>query len=159
MRASPPGAAVTRRVAERLGARSPSRPAPRSRAAWLRDALDVERPRIDHPLLKFGVFALVPAVPAFRLHQVIAYGSPLGELHTFGAQAYVGALLLWWASWAVTLVLVAGGLRLAAEAGAAAVLLLRPDRTQAVRRALLGAARAAYFIGVPAWLVWRLMSG
>lgn len=130
-----------------------------SRAWWLYEALDTESWRIDRPLVKFGLFALVPALPAFRLHQVIAYGSPFGELHTFGAQAYFTALGLWWASWAVTLVLIAGGLRALVEVVSAAVLALRPAHTPVVRRGLLQAARAAYFLGVPLWLALRLLDG
>ena len=42
------------------------------------------------------------ALPAFRLHQHIAYGSTFGEyFHTFGLKAYLTTLLLWWATWAI----------------------------------------------------------
>ncbi|GAB6195619.1 apolipoprotein N-acyltransferase [Lysobacter xanthus] len=123
------------------------------------DALDLPRARLDHALLKFGLFPLLPALPAFRLHQVIAYGSAFGEYYTFGATAYLRALALWWGSWAVALVLIAAGLRLVAELGSATALALRPHRTRPVRRQLLALARLAYFIGVPAWLGLRLLGG
>lgn len=115
--------------------------------------------RLDHPLVKFVLFPLVPALPAFRLHQHIAYGGTFGEYYTFGAGAWFGALALWWASWAVALVLVAGGLRALVEAGALATLVLRPERTASVRATLLAAARLVYFLGVPGWLLLRLMTG
>ena len=119
-------------------------------------AADIAPRRIDHPLIKFVVFPLVPALPAFRLHQLIAYGSPFGEYYTFGAHAYLSALLIWWASWAVKLVLLAGGLRLLAECGAAAALALQPGHAPRVRSAMLTAARIVYFVGVPLWLWVRL---
>jgi apolipoprotein N-acyltransferase len=134
-----------------------SEPTGITRAAWLRAALAVQPWRIDGPFVKFVLFALVPAVPAFRLHQLIAYGSAFGEYHSFGARAYLTAFLIWWASWAVTLVLIAGGLRAVVEAGTAATLWWHPEYTPDVRRALLGVARAAYFVGVPAWLLVRLL--
>ena len=122
-------------------------------------ALDVTPWRIDHPLLKFVLFALVPALPAFRLHQLIAYGGLFGEYYTFGARAWLTALLIWWASWAVSLVLVAGALRAVVEAASLAMVILRPDSAPSVRRRLLGVARIAYFVGVPVWLVLRFTAG
>lgn len=125
---------------------------------WQR-ALALPGWRIDHPLIKFVLFPLVPALPAFRLHQHIAYGGTFGEYYTFGLQAYLGALLLWWASWAVSLVLIAGGLRAIAEILSAAVVVLRPVAAVGARRGLLGVARILYFIGVPLWLLSRLLGG
>ncbi len=130
-----------------------------ARAADLSRALALPRRRLDHPLVRFVLFPLVPALPAFRLHQHIAYGSSFGEYYTFGLGAYLGALALWWASWAIALVLLAGGLRVAVEAGTAAALALRPGRAAAVRRTLLTSARLVYYLGVPGWLLLRLLAG
>lgn len=144
----------------RAGARALDAPPATTRRAWRDRALALPpRPRLDHPLLKFVLFPLVPALPAFRLHQHIAYGGSFGEWQTFGAGAWFGALALWWASWAVALVLLAGGLRLAVEAAAAMVLALRPQRVVHARAALLGIARLVYYVGVPAWLALRLLGG
>ncbi|GAB2515037.1 apolipoprotein N-acyltransferase [Lysobacter humi (ex Lee et al. 2017)] len=128
-----------------------------TRRRALHEALEVAPWRVDRPFVKFVLFPLMPALPAFRLHQVIAYGGPFSEYYTFGARAYLAALLLWWASWAVKLVLLAGGLRLAAEMGTALALIVRPRHAAAARRLLLAAARVAYFAGVPAWLAARLL--
>lgn len=140
--------------ARSIGANAPAQRPTRLDALFA--ASDIPTRRIDHPLIKFVVFPLVPALPAFRLHQLIAYGSPFGEYYTFGAHAYLSALLIWWASWAVKLVLLAGGLRLLAECGAAAALALRPGHAPGVRGAMLAAARIVYFVGVPLWLWLRL---
>ncbi|HWS78871.1 MAG TPA: hypothetical protein VN205_10920, partial [Thermomonas sp.] len=114
---------------------------------------------VDQPLLKFGLFPLLLALPAFRLHQHIAYGSSFGEYHAFGLQAYLSALLIWWTAWSIGMALFAMALRSLVELGAMGALLLRPTRAGVVRNALQGAARALYFIGAPAWLLWRLLAG
>ena len=136
----------------------PVSPIPPRRAGLL-DALDVAPRWMDGAAVKFVLFPLLPALPAFRLHQLIAYGSPFGEYYTFGARAYLTTLGLWWASWAVALVLVAGALRALVELAAMAAVALGPQHAAAVRQGLLGAARIAYFVGVPGWLAWRLLAG
>ncbi|TXH65608.1 MAG: apolipoprotein N-acyltransferase [Lysobacteraceae bacterium] len=112
---------------------------------------------IDRPILKFVLFPLVPALPAFRLHQHIAYGGTFGEYYTYGLKAYLLALLIWWASWAVHLVMFAGGLRAVVEAGTLAVLALRPERTTTARKILFVLARLIYYVGMPAWLLFRFL--
>ena len=82
-------------------------------------ARDVEAGRpgaLDRrPFLKFGVVALVPTLPLFRLHQWIAYGGTFGEYYTYGLQAYVLGFAVFWATFVVDLVLYAAILRAAAE--------------------------------------------
>lgn len=114
--------------------------------------------RIDHPGFKFGLFPLLLALPAFRLHQHIAFGSSFGEYTNFGLQAYLSALLIWWAAWSIGTALLAMALRLLVELGSLAALLLQPAHAGNVRAALQGSARTLYFIGAPAWLLWRLLS-
>ena len=134
-------------------------PSASPRRAALARALAIAPRRFDAPLFKFVLFPLVPALPAFRLHQHIAYGGTFGEYYSFGAGAYLTALAMWWASWAVALVLLAGGLRLVVEAASMTTLALHPPRTADVRRRLLGLARLVYFVGVPGWLLVRLLAG
>lgn len=115
--------------------------------------------RIDHPLVKFALFPLLLALPAFRLHQHIAYGGTFGEYYSFGLQAYLLALLIWWAAWSIGMTLFAMTLRVLVELGTLAALVMRPARAGPFRSRLQAFARALYFIGAPAWLLWRLLAG
>ncbi len=125
-------------------------------AAYACTRLAAARHRIlDHPVVKFALFPLVPALPAFRLHQHIAYGGTFGEYHTFGLQAYLTALVLWWASWAIGLVLFAAALRVAIETGTGLALALRPVRAIDVRNMLERIGRLLFYVGIPAWLLMR----
>lgn len=117
------------------------------------------RPRLDSALVKFMLFPLLPALVAFRLHQVIAFGGTFGEYYTYGATAWFTGLLIWWASWSIGLMLLAAVLRIAIEIVCALVLMAQPRRAAAVRDALEWVGRLAFYVGVPAWLVFRLLSG
>lgn len=122
-------------------------------------AAAVRRRWFDHPLVKFGLFPLLPALPAFRLHQIIAYGGFLGEYYTFGLKAWLLALLIWWASWAVGMTLYAAALRVPIEAGTWIALFVKPERALGVRRTLEIAGRLLYYLGAPALLLLRVLQG
>ncbi len=116
---------------------------------------------LDHPLLKFGLFPLLPAAVAFHLHQMIAFGGPFGEYYTYGLKAWLTGGVIWWASWSLGLMLLAAGLRVVVETFTALALALphSTGRAPAARDAMLWLARLAYYLGVPAWLGLRLTSG
>ena len=116
-------------------------------------------PRFDSALVKFMLFPLLPALVAFRLHQVIAFGGTFGEYYTYGPAAYLIGLLIWWASWSIGLMLFAAALRIVIEIVCALVLALHPGRATGVRDALEWTGRLAFYVGVPGWLVLRLLSG
>lgn len=116
------------------------------------------RPRMDSLLLKFLVFPLLPALVAFRLHQVIAFGGTFGEYYSYGPVAWLTGLVIWWASWSIGLMLFAAVLRVLIEGACMAVHLVRPARALVTRDALEWAGRAAFYGGVPAWLLLRLTS-
>ena len=126
-------------------------------AAYARTRLAVPKRIIDHPALKFVLFPLIPALPAFRLHQHIAFGGTFGEYHSFGLQAYLIALLIWWATWAINLTLFAAALRVVIETGTWLSLVLRPERAIDVRRTLEFLGRLLFYVGVPAWLAIRFL--
>lgn len=128
-------------------------------AVYARIRLAVPRWRIDQPLCKFLLFPLVPALPAFRLHQHIAFGGTFGEYYTYGLKAYLIALLIWWASWAIGLALFAAALRAVIELGTLLTIALRPERAIAARSGLEGLGRLLFYVGVPAWLLLRLWPG
>ena len=59
---------------------------------------------LQHPALKYGLLPLAVALPAFLLHQQIAYGGWLGEVQSHGLTAYLrglgsGTLLMTAACW------------------------------------------------------------
>ncbi len=110
-----------------------------------------------HQMVKFGLFPLLPALPAFRLHQIIAYGGTFGEYYTFGLKAWLLALAIWWASWAVGMTLYAAALRVPIELGTWAAVWLRPGRAAGVRRALVIAGRLLYYVGGPLALLLRVL--
>lgn len=111
---------------------------------------------LEHPAVKFVVFALVPALPAFRLHQIITYGGTFGEYQSFGLQAYLIGLAIWWVSWAIGLVLLAAVLRALVEAGTLALVLIWPVRAAGARKGLEVVSRVLFYIGVPTLLLIRL---
>jgi apolipoprotein N-acyltransferase len=111
---------------------------------------------LDHPLLKFGLLPLVLAVPAFRLHQHITFGSSFGEYEAFGLTAYLAAFALWWAAWAIGVVLTAAGVRAVIEAGTLMTLALRPAQMIDARRWFERFGLVVLYLGMPLWLLVRI---
>jgi apolipoprotein N-acyltransferase len=116
-----------------------------------------QRTRLDSPAIKFVLFPLLLAIPAFRLHQHIAYGSAFGEYYTFGLKAWATTFALWWAAWIIGVVLCAAALRAAIEAGTLAGVVLAPRRALQARRVLDRLGLLALYAGMPAWLAARLL--
>jgi apolipoprotein N-acyltransferase len=128
------------------------------RATLLAQARAAFRPsRLDRPFAKFVLFPLVLAIPAFRLHQHIAYGSTFGEYHAFGLAAYLAAFVLWGAAWAIAVVLCAAAVRAAIEIGALLAVVLRPERAVGQRCWLERFGRVAIYLGMPTWLLLRIL--
>lgn len=123
---------------------------------YARARLALRRRRLDLPLAKFVALPLALAIPAFHLHQHIAYGSAFGEYYSYGLKAYLLAFALWWAAWSIGVVLSAALLRAAIEAGTLLAALLRPSRAIEVRRWLERGARLALYLGLPGWLLANL---
>ena len=115
------------------------------------------RSLLDRAWVKFGLYPLLPALVAFRLHQHIAYGGTFGEAYSFGVQAWLLGLLVWWGKWAMGMTAFAGALRVLAEAAALALALPRTRDAVRDRLALEWALRLAYYLGVPPWLALRLL--
>jgi apolipoprotein N-acyltransferase len=128
-------------------------------ARYVHAAQALRRGRLDQPLIKFGVLPLLLAIPAFHLHQRIAYGGAFGEYLTFGWQAYLTTFGLWWAAWTVGVVLCAAAVRAAIEAATLAGVLFAPARALDARLALERLGLAALYVGLPAWLLARISAG
>jgi len=120
-------------------------------------ALAVRRGRLGRLWAKFVVLPFLLAIPAFRLHQHIAYGSGLGEYYAFGLGAYLKGFALWWAAWAIGVVLCAAVLRAAIEVGTLLAVQVRPGRVVNVRRWLERLGMGAVYLGLPAWLLLRML--
>ncbi|ARN23762.1 apolipoprotein N-acyltransferase [Piscinibacter gummiphilus] len=114
---------------------------------------------LDHPLVKFAGLSFLLAVPAFVLHQNINFGDPLGEYHAYGPAAYLTGFALWWASWAIGVVVTAAALRAVTEAGTLLSVAARPRMAIAVRRGLERLGLAVLYLGMPAWLAFRIYGG
>lgn len=114
---------------------------------------------LDQPWLKFVIFPLLPALPAFRLHQHITFGGTFGEYYTYGLSAWLSGLLIWWVAWMIGLMLFAAALRIAIEAAAISLHLTWRARARDGRQALEWLGRAAFYIGVPTLLAARIMLG
>ena len=112
----------------------------------------------DHGAIKFGLFPLLMALPAFRLHQVISFGSSFGEYFTFGALAYAQGLAIWWASWSLGLMLWAAFLRVIGETILALVALLRAGLAQRWRADFELLARLLFYLMVPIWFAVRVLA-
>lgn len=115
------------------------------------------RPLLDHALVKFVLFPLLPALIAFHLHQTIAFGGPFGELLTYGLGAWATGLVIWWVSWAIGLMLFAAVQRAIIELVVLAALPLSSQRAS-IRTWSENLARALYFLGVPVWLLLRVLA-
>jgi apolipoprotein N-acyltransferase len=99
---------------------------------------------------------LALALPAFHLHQRIAYGSALGEYYSFGLTAYLGAFCLWWAAWAIGVVLGAALLRALIESATLLAETLRPGDALGIRRGLERAGHLLLYLALPGWLLLRV---
>lgn len=124
---------------------------------WGQARRATSRSRFDRPWLKFGVLPFVLAVPAFRLHQHIAFGGSLGEWQTFGAAAFLKGFGLWWAGWAIGVLLAAAALRAAVEAATMVAAGRSAESATSVRAVAQRMALALLYLGLPAWLAWRAL--
>jgi apolipoprotein N-acyltransferase len=152
--ADPVGLAQTLTVAG--AAQQSKRPSRAMTYAQARQA--IRRGRLDQALAKFVLLPLALAIPAFRLHQHIAYGSAFGEYYTYGLAAYLTTFALWWSAWAIGVVLCAAALRAAIEGGTLMAVMLRPGDAVEARRWLEHAGLAVLYLGLPAWLLVRVFA-
>ncbi len=117
----------------------------------------LRRHRLARPAWKFLGLPLLLALPAFALHQHIAYGGFLGEYRSYGLAAYLGAFGLWWAAWAVGVLMASAAVRAGIETLAWLGLLWRPAGALSMRQGLESAGLALLYLGLPAWLALRLL--
>ncbi len=128
------------------------------RIVYTHAAASAPRSRLDRPLPKFVVFALLPACLVFNLDQHITYGGLLGQYYLEGSWAWVQSFLTMWAAAGIDLLLYAVAWRVPAEAIAFALTLARPARAASIRRAIEIVCRVAFYAGIPALLGMRLLA-
>lgn len=133
------------------GAIAPSRLALLARA---RQA--IRRGWLDHPLARYCLLPLALALPAYYLHQHIAFGSGFGEYTAFGLKAYASGLALWWAAWVIGITLCGAALRVLIETATVLGVLLHPAQTEELRRWLERCGNVVLYLGVPGWLLLRI---
>lgn len=127
-------------------------------ARYLRSRRATPRSWLGHPLAKFVAYPLLMALPAFRLHQHIAYGSSFGEYYSFGLLAYLKSFSLWWAAWAIGVTLCAAALRTVVETLLMLGALLWPETIAKLRAWAEHLALAALYLALPGWLLLRALA-
>jgi len=89
---------------------------------------------------------------------MIAFGGSFGEFYTYGLLAWLTGLGIWWAAWAIGLMLFAAVLRVLIEVASLTASTMGHSFAMNLRRRFVTAARLLYFIGVPVWLLLRLLA-
>jgi hypothetical protein len=112
---------------------------------------------LRHPLVRFGLFGLVPTAALFRAQQVIGFGGLFGQYHLAGLGRWLETLAITSASTVAGLVLYASALRAPAEIAAFALAWIAPRHTRIVRAAIEWILATAYYVGVPAFLALRFL--
>ena len=103
------------------------------------------------------LFALVPTLPLFRVHQIIAYGGAFGEYYQYGLNAYLAGFAIYWATLTIYLMVYAAALRVPVELLAVGSAALAPQHASGVRRVAQSAATVLYYVGVPAAVILRFV--
>lgn len=124
---------------------------------WADAKAQGRRRRWYHPLLRYPVFALVPTLPLFRVHQIIAYGGTFGEYQQYGLGSWLLGFAIYWATLTIYLLVYAAILRVPVEAVAAGAALLVPRHAAATRRILERTVAVLYYAGVPVAVVLRFI--
>ena len=108
-------------------------------------------------LIKFPGFALLPTIPLFRVHQIIAYGSPLGEYYLYGAGPFLAGFAIYFGTLTIYLVLFAATIRAIAEPLAFVVTIAAPPYSQGFRTTAERACAFVYYLGVPSAVLLRFV--
>lgn len=115
------------------------------------------RSLFEHAVIKFVLFSLIPAVPLFRLRQIITYGGALGEYHEFGLQTYLLGFAVYWLLAAIYLLLYAAFLRALVEISCLIATHLNLALAGPVRTVAEIGQRLAYYLVPPGLIFVRLV--
>ncbi len=108
--------------------------------------------RSDVPayLVKYLLFPMLPVAILFRLHQMITFGSPLGQWSLVGPGAWLRGLFEHGAATIAHLVVIAGVLRVLAELLALLGTALLPGSAIRIRQIAEWGVRVTYYGAIPA---------
>lgn len=144
-------------IAEATGIAQQTASTPRLRASLYEQTRQaIRRGRLDQPLAKYVLLPFLLTLPAYYLHQHIAYGSGFGEFSSFGWKAYLQGFSIWWAAWAIGVMTFGAAVRVVIEMATLLSVLLRPKDALQLRRWFEVAGKLALYIGVPGWLLMRI---
>lgn len=104
--------------------------------------------------IKYGLAPLVLAVIAFRLDQIIKYGGPFGQYRMYGLGPYLESFATIWMGHEGELIVYATAWRVAAELVAFPLTHAMPARARGVRLGAEIVCFVAYFVLIPALLVF-----
>ncbi len=113
---------------------------------------------LAHPVVKFVLFALVPAGIFFRAHQWIAYGGDFGQYYLEGLRPYLWTFAVHWVTVAIDLVLYAAVWRALGEGVALVTAAVAPSHAARVRQAVEIVCLVAFYAGVPALVALRFLA-
>src|SRR5262249_4625839 len=105
--------------------------------------------RWRHYVGKYVLFALVPTLPLFRVHQFIAFGGTWGEWYLLGPASYLKTFAIYWGTLIIYVLLYGAALRAVCEVSALVTAWVAPSQAARVRRAVELAHRVLYYGGVP----------
>lgn len=104
--------------------------------------------------IKYGLAPLVLTVIAFRLDQIIKYGGPFGQYRMYGLGPYLESFARMWMGYESELMIYAAVWRIAAELVALPLTLAMPARARGIRLGAEIVCFIAYFVLIPAFLVF-----
>ena len=102
-----------------------------------------------HIMVKFFLFALLPAAVWFNLTQHVTFGGLFGQYYLEGLGPYLRTFGIHWGLVTVYLILYASVWRGLAEAASLLVAWLIPERAASVRWLAEVSCRLLYYVGVP----------
>ena len=114
------------------------------------------RGKVFHAV-KYGLIPLGLAVIGFRLKQIIMFGGPFGQYRIYGLVPYLRSFAEMWAGYASELLVYAAVWRIAVELVALPLTLALPARARGVRRGAEITCFVAYFVLIPAFVLFLFL--
>ena len=124
---------------------------------WAHARAAYGRPTVLAWILKYGVFAILPAAIFFNAHQHISFGGLFGQWNLQGFAPWLATLVTYWLSLVVYLLVFGGAIRIAVEGALLLHLSMRTGGLHAARRWGERTCVVLYYAGVPALVGLRFL--